>query len=116
MLYAYSCVALWLHADDNFTDKLSLGQAYARKIKIRLISVEKGMVKNRSRDNHKVLVSDAANKFTPSRGAGYNTGINSLALADMRNRDFSSSAPSNDRLAAAFKDYQDMRFDAVTAS
>jgi 2-polyprenyl-6-methoxyphenol hydroxylase-like FAD-dependent oxidoreductase len=116
-LYAHSCVALRLHADDNFTDKLSLGQMYARKIKIGLISLEKGVVKNRSRGGHMVLVSDAAHKFTPSRGAGYNDGIiDSLALANTPNRAFSSSVPSSDRLDAAFKDYRDMRYDAVTAS
>lgn len=90
---------------------------YARKIKIGLISLEKGVVKNRSRGGHMVLVSDAAHKFTPSRGAGYNDGIiDSLALANTPNRAFSSSVPSSDRLDAAFKDYRDMRYDAVTAS
>ena len=90
---------------------------YARKIKIGLISLEKDVVKNRSRGGHMVLVSDAAHKFTPSRGAGYNDGIiDSLALANTPNRAFSSSVPSSDRLDAAFKDYRDMRYDAVTAS
>ena len=111
-----SFVAKWGHLPLTKGGQLTLGQAYAQKIESGLVNLEEGIVKNWSWGGRMVLVGDAAHKFTPSTGAGCNNGIiDTVVLANQLNRAFSSGVPSSNRLATAFKEYQDARFDEVTA-
>lgn len=109
----------WGHLPLTMGGALTLGQAYAQKIASGIVNLEEGVVKNWSWGGRMVLVGDAAHKFTPSTGAGCNNGIiDVVALANQLNRVFSSSSgvPLRTRLATAFKEYQEERFDVVAAS
>jgi 2-polyprenyl-6-methoxyphenol hydroxylase-like FAD-dependent oxidoreductase len=111
-----SLVEKWGHLALTKGGQLTLGQAYAQKITSGLVNLEEGVLKNWSWGGRMVLVGDAAHKFTPSTGAGCNNGIiDIVVLANQLNRAFSSSVPSSNTLATAFKEYQDARFDVVTA-
>jgi 2-polyprenyl-6-methoxyphenol hydroxylase-like FAD-dependent oxidoreductase len=109
-------VEKWGHLPLVRGGELTLGQAYEKKIQAGLVNLEEGVVKNWSWGGRMVLVGDAAHKFTPSTGAGCNNGIiDIVALANEINRAFSAGTPSSNRLATAFKAYQDARFEVVTA-
>ena len=109
-------VAKWGHLPLTKGGKITLGQAYAQKMKSGLVNLEEGVVKNWSWGGRMVLVGDAAHKFTPSTGAGCNNGIvDVVALANQINRVYAAGAPTPKKLAAAFKEYQDSRYDVVKA-
>lgn len=120
---------------------LTLGEAYAHRVQTGFINLEEGVVADWSRGGRAVLVGDAAHKFTPSTGAGCNNGIvdvvvlvnklhkifaTATAAADVGSS--SSSSVTNNvtnnakanviipeaELAAAFREYQEARFDTVT--
>ncbi|KAK6857600.1 hypothetical protein PG995_006427 [Apiospora arundinis] len=99
---------------------LTLGKAYAHRVQTGFINLEEGVVAD---------WSDAAHKFTPSTGAGCNNGIvDVVVLVNKLHKIFatadaggsSSSVTNNaniipeDELAAAFREYQEARFDTVT--
>ncbi|KKP00391.1 hypothetical protein THAR02_07520 [Trichoderma harzianum] len=86
-----------------------------------MINLEEGVVQHWSHAGRIVLAGDAAHKFTPSTGAGCNNGIVDVVtlsneLANMfRSIGGVHSIPTTAQLSAAFKAYQDTRFDAVIA-
>ena len=107
-------VKKWGHLPLNKGGQLTLGQAWDQKMQSGLVNLEEGVVKNWSWGGRMVLVGDAAHKFTPSTGAGCNNGIiDIVVLANQLNNAFSSGVPSTNRLSAAFKEYQDARYDIV---
>ncbi|KAK7997544.1 hypothetical protein PG989_005584 [Apiospora arundinis] len=133
-------VARWGHLplDDNPHYRnaegvrvLTLGEAYAHRVQTGFINLEEGVVADWSRGGRAVLVGDAAHKFTPSTGAGCNNGIvdvvvlvNKLhkifAMADGGDSSSSSSSATKnanvipeDKLTAAFREYQEARFNTV---
>ncbi|KAJ4363941.1 hypothetical protein N0V83_009394 [Neocucurbitaria cava] len=94
---------------------LTIAEAYAQKMDAGFINLEEGVVKHWSWGGRMVLAGDAAHKFTPSTGAGCNEGIiDIVVLANHLRRAFSSGAPSPDKLNAAFKEYQDARYELAT--
>lgn len=109
---------------------LTLGEAYAHRIQTGFINLEEGVVADWSRGGRAVLVGDAAHKFTPSTGAGCNNGIVDVVVlvnklhkilataAAVGNSSGSvknnASVVPEDELAAAFREYQEARFDTVT--
>ncbi|KAL6817684.1 hypothetical protein V8C40DRAFT_281876 [Trichoderma camerunense] len=86
-----------------------------------MVNLEEGVVQHWSHAGRIVLAGDAAHKFTPSTGAGCNNGIVDVVtlsneLANMfRSIGGVHSIPTTAQLSAAFKAYQDTRFDAVIA-
>ncbi|KAK8095207.1 uncharacterized protein PG998_014431 [Apiospora kogelbergensis] len=102
------------------TALLTLGQAYAHATQTGFINLEEGVVADWSRGGRAVLVGDAAHKFTPSTGAGCNNGIiDVVVLVNKLHKIFALASAggvvaSRDDLAAAFREYQDARFDTVT--
>ncbi|CAI6338035.1 unnamed protein product [Periconia digitata] len=132
-------VAKWGHLplndNPNYQNRegikvLTLGEAYSHNIQKGFINLEEGVVENWSRGGRVVLVGDAAHKFTPSTGAGCNNGIvDVVVLVNKLHKLFSSASvgtPTSDGsivttsnipesdLAAAFREYQNARFDTVT--
>ncbi|GAM82794.1 hypothetical protein ANO11243_007800 [Dothideomycetidae sp. 11243] len=107
-------IAKWGHLPLTKEAKLTLGEAYAQRIKCGLVNLEEGVVKHWSR-GRMVLVGDAAHKFTPSTGSGCNNGIvDVVSLANQLHRAFASGTPpTSEALSAAFTAYQEERFDVV---
>ncbi|PVH96204.1 FAD/NAD(P)-binding domain-containing protein [Periconia macrospinosa] len=107
------------HQNRDGLNVLTLGEAYTHNIQTGFINLEEGVVADWSRGGRAVLVGDAAHKFTPSTGAGCNNGIvDVVVLVNKLHKIFSKASTSaniaEDELAAAFREYQDARFDVVT--
>ncbi|KAK8109191.1 hypothetical protein PG984_014992 [Apiospora sp. TS-2023a] len=119
-------VERWGHLPLNDVG-LTLGGAYAHRVQTGLVNLEEGVVADWSRGGRAVLVGDAAHKFTPSTGAGCNNGIVDVAVlvnklrhiflgtTDINNNNNNNNAvPKENELAAAFREYQEARFQTVT--
>lgn len=70
-------VKRWAHLP--ISPGLTLGEAYAARIQGGLAELEEGVVDEWSGERT-VLVGDAAHKFTPSTGAGWNTGMEDVVV------------------------------------
>jgi 2-polyprenyl-6-methoxyphenol hydroxylase-like FAD-dependent oxidoreductase len=102
---------------------LTLGEAYQSRLEAGLVSLEEGVVEHWSWAGRTVLVGDAAHKFTPSTGAGCNTGmIDALALVDELHTTLQKArhvlgdlhaTPSREDIATTFHTYQEQRIQTV---
>ncbi|CAG9986558.1 unnamed protein product [Clonostachys byssicola] len=96
---------------------LTLRMAYDRRIQSGLVSLEEGVTEHWSWDGRIVLVGDAAHKYTPSTGAGCNTGVlDIVTLANELHKVVSNAevgAPSRQEMASAFNAYQKSRYAGV---
>lgn len=96
---------------------LNLRMAYDRRIQSGLVSLEEGVTEHWSWDGRIVLVGDAAHKYTPSTGAGCNTGVlDIVTLANELHKVVSNAeggALSRQALASAFNAYQESRYAGV---
>jgi len=70
-------VRRWAHLP--ISPGLTVGEAYAARIQAGLAELEEGVVDDWSGERT-VLVGDAAHKFTPSTGAGWNTGMEDVVV------------------------------------
>ncbi|KAK1834590.1 hypothetical protein QBC39DRAFT_276929 [Podospora conica] len=70
-------VKRWAHLP--VSPGLTLGEAYETRIHAVLTALEEGVVEDWSGERT-VLVGDAAHKFTPSTGAGWNTGMEDVVV------------------------------------
>ncbi|CAH0044925.1 unnamed protein product [Clonostachys solani] len=68
-------VGRWGHLPLTPGQTLTIRDAYKSSIQSGLVNLEEGVVKHWSWDGRIVLAGDAAHKFTPSTGAGFNNGI-----------------------------------------
>lgn len=101
---------------------IELQKAFDTRLAADLVSLEEGVMPHWSWDRT-VLVGDAADKFTPSRGDGFNAGMVDVVvltnqiheqLPSCRAQGGAGCLPTKTQLSAAFKKYQDLRFDEVT--
>ena len=100
------------------SSRLTIRDAYERRAEAGMVNLEEGVVRHWSWGGRVVLVGDAAHKFTPSTGAGCNNGIvDIIVLINQLRAEVHGAcgAPSESAIASAFRRYQDLRFDAVTA-
>ncbi|KAI9170830.1 FAD-dependent monooxygenase sdnN [Paramyrothecium foliicola] len=99
--------------------KITLRSAYENRLQSGLVSLEEGVVQHWSWDGQVVLTGDAAHKFTPSTGAGCNSGITDVvALVNELHKLVSGTAnnkPSRAEVAAALQAYQATRYDSVVS-
>jgi 2-polyprenyl-6-methoxyphenol hydroxylase-like FAD-dependent oxidoreductase len=70
-------VQRWAHLP--ISPGLTVGEAYAARTQAGLAELEEGVVDEWSGERT-VLVGDAAHKFTPSTGAGWNTGMEDVVV------------------------------------
>lgn len=101
---------------------LTIKDAYTNRTQAGMVNLEEGILSRWSWDRV-VLVGDAAHKFTPSTGAGCNTGLvdivvlaNELyhAFRTVRGAENNPEAfPGKDPILAAFNEYQQARFETV---
>jgi 2-polyprenyl-6-methoxyphenol hydroxylase-like FAD-dependent oxidoreductase len=102
---------------------LTLGEAYQSRLEAGLVSLEEGVVDHWSWAGRIVLAGDAAHKFTPSTGAGCNTGmIDVLALVSELHSALEKARevkgglpvnPSREDLETVFQTYQEKRMQTV---
>lgn len=101
---------------------LTLGEAYQSCIEAGIVNLEEGVVDHWSYDGRIVLAGDAAHKFTPSTGAGCNTGmidvltlVNGLHAALHRAQESGDTQAilSREDIAATFQAYQEQRKEIV---
>jgi 2-polyprenyl-6-methoxyphenol hydroxylase-like FAD-dependent oxidoreductase len=107
--------ARWGHIALTEGGTVTFADVYARRQQAGLVSLEEGVVDHWSWGGRVVLVGDAAHKFTPSTGAGCNSGIvDIVALGNELHALFEGRAagacPSTDEVAVALKAYQDSRY------
>lgn len=107
-------VARWGHLPLTRGGGVTLADAYKHADQTGLVNLEEGVVADWSCAGRVVLVGDAAHKFTPSTGAGCNTGIvDVVVLANGLRRAFdaagAAAAPDAAALAAVFRAYQGAR-------
>ncbi|KAH7305958.1 hypothetical protein B0I35DRAFT_483705 [Stachybotrys elegans] len=122
-LDADAMAARWEHMALIPGGSLTMKRAYQNKIETGVVSLEEGVVQHWSWNGRIALVGDAAHKYTPSTGAGCNTGIvdivslaNELvaAITNARNSaDDLDASPTQAALAEAFDNYQHARYDNV---
>lgn len=118
-------VARWGHLPLTRGGGVTLADAYKHAAQTGLVNLEEGVVADWSCAGRAVLVGDAAHKFTPSTGAGCNTGIvDVVVLANGLRRAFEEAAaaaststaatgPDAAALTAVFRAYQTARQSAA---
>ncbi|KAH7325696.1 FAD binding domain-containing protein [Stachybotrys elegans] len=100
------------YADAPFGDKLKLGEVWKRKLSYGMADLEEGIL-NKWSNGRIVLAGDAAHKFTPNAGLGYNSGLQDVV--ELVNRlhkclqEGKLDEPDTAEIAKLFKDYQDAR-------
>lgn len=112
-----SCVDRWGHLPVMPGTKITLRDLYTSRQEAGLVSLEEGVVDHWSWEGRIALTGDAAHKYTPSTGAGCNTGmIDIVALVNEIHAVLESSeTPSHAQIDAALKSYQNSRQATVTA-
>lgn len=103
------------HAEMAVGDLLKLKDVFPRRFGGGMANLEEGVLKQWS-GGRIVLAGDAAHKYTPNAGLGLNNGIQDVvALANELNRCVESvgrgSSPSQDEITAAFRRYQEARWE-----
>ncbi|KAM0414705.1 hypothetical protein ACHAPT_013444 [Fusarium lateritium] len=107
----------WGHLPLVPSKNFTLRDAYEKRVESGLVSLEEGLVDHWSWGSRVVLTGDAVHKFTPSTGAGCNSGIiDVVALANELYKAVASSkngvVPPH-KIEAAFKAYQATRFEVA---
>lgn len=107
----------WGHLPLTKGGKMTFRMAYEQRLQSGLVSLEEGVVEHWSWDGRVVLAGDAAHKFTPSTGAGCNSGITDVvALVNELHKlvaDRTEDVPSKTEVSVALKAYQTTRYESV---
>ncbi|VUC31811.1 unnamed protein product [Clonostachys rosea] len=116
-------VGRWGHLPLTPGQALTIRDAYKSRIQSGLVNLEEGVVKHWSWNGRIVLAGDAAHKFTPSTGAGFNNGIiDVVALVNEVVREVQAArtkslhpaaGPQKAQIVAAFKAYEALRKEPV---
>lgn len=98
-------------ADWPVTDKLKVKDVFRERYSAGGAGLEDGICSNWSWCGRIVLVGDAAHKFTPSAGLGFNNGVQDIVAVCNRLRKLVAygSKPSSDDLQKLFDDYYEER-------
>lgn len=108
-------VKRWAHLP--ISPGLTVGDAYAARIQGGLAELEEGVVGEWSGERT-MLVGDAAHKFTPSTGAGWNTGMEDVVVLVnelVRKMKVDGGVMGVTELREAGRVYQEARVTAVVA-
>lgn len=110
----------WGHLPLIPNNSLRLRDVYESRIEAGLVSLEEGVMKDWSQAGRVVLVGDAAHKFTPSTGSGFNNGVldvaalvSELAKVIRKSRAASGLSLEKSAIQAAFVAYENTRRPAV---
>ncbi|CAG9946239.1 unnamed protein product [Clonostachys rosea f. rosea IK726] len=116
-------IGRWGHLPLTPGQTLTIRDAYESRIQSGLVNLEEGVVKHWSWGGRIVLAGDAAHKFTPSTGAGFNNGIiDVVALANELCKELQvartealdlAAEPERAKVVAAFKAYEASRKEPV---
>lgn len=106
-------IEVWGHLPLTKDGKITIQSAWDQRLESALVSLEEGVLQQWSWGGKVALVGDAAHKFTPSTGAGCNSGmIDVVALVNNLHRllnNDSDDKPTRKEIQGAFDKYQDAR-------
>ncbi|OLN86982.1 2-heptyl-3-hydroxy-4(1H)-quinolone synthase 1 [Colletotrichum chlorophyti] len=105
-------------ADWHVTETLKLKDVFKERYNTGAAGLEEGLCKNWSWGGRVVLVGDAAHKFTPNAGLGFNNGVQDIVVLCNKLQKLVSasrgSPPDFASLEAQFQEYREERVDVVS--